>query len=135
MWLWKGNVATRTRDPGRGCAVVGGFVGGINGAGGHVSVAMVEGTVIKLAVPAVFEDVRGAELIAEAKDTVRAGFSGVKVVLGTFERGKLFDRKVFRELFDGEVGKIVRHSMCFSSADRLPFNIPIPTADCSFLIG
>jgi len=24
--LWKGDVATRTRDPGRGCAVGGGFV-------------------------------------------------------------------------------------------------------------
>jgi len=133
--LWKGDVATRTRDPGRGRAVIGGFVRGINGAGGHVSVAMVKGAVVKLAVPAVFKDVCGAELIAEAKDTVGTGLSGVKVVLGAFKGGELFNRKVFRELFDGEAGKIVRHSIHFLSADCLPFNSLIPVADCSFLMG
>ena len=134
MRLWKGDVATRTRDPGRGCAVVGGFIGGINGAGGHVSVAMVEGTVIELAVPAMFEDVFGAELIAETEDAVRTGFRGVKVVLGTFEGSELFDRKVLRELFDREAGKIVRHSMCFSSADRFPFISFTLVADCSSFV-
>ena len=92
---------------------------------------MVEGAVVKLAVPAVFKDMRGAELIAEVKDAVRTGFRGVKVVLGAFERGELFNRKVFRELFDREAREIVRHSMCFSSADRSPFILPISLADCS----
>jgi len=92
---------------------------------------VVKGAVVELAVPAVFEDVLGAKLIPEAEDAVRTRFRGVKVVLGTFEGSELFDRKVFRELFDGEVGKIVRHSMCFSSADRSPFILPISLADCS----
>ncbi len=95
---------------------------------------MVEGTVVELAVPAMFEDVFGAELIAETEDAVRTGFGGIKVVLGTFEGSKLFDRKVFRELFDREAGKIVRHSMCFSSADRFPFILLVPDADCSPLV-
>jgi len=95
---------------------------------------MVKGTVVELAVPAMFEDVCGAKFVTETEDTVRAGFSGVKVVLGTFKRGELFDRKVLRELFDGETGKIVRHSMCFSSDGRFPFNIPVFAADCSFLV-
>ena len=93
-----------------------------------------EGTIVELAVPAVFKDVLGAKLISEAEDTVRMGLRGVKVVLGAFEGSELFDRKVFRELFDGKVGKIVRHSMHFSSADRSPFNSFILTADCSFLV-
>ncbi len=45
------------------------------------------------------------------EDTKRAGFSRVEVVLGAFERSELFDRKVFREVFDREVGKIIGHSM------------------------
>ena len=74
------------------------------------------------------------EFVAEVEDAVGAGFGGVKVVLGAFERGELFNRKVFRELFDREAREIVRHSMCFSSADRPPFNSLIPVADCSFLV-
>ncbi len=90
---------------------------------------MVEGTVVKLAIPVVFEDVRGAELIAEAKDAIRTGFGGVKVVLGAFEGSELFNRKVFRELFDGEAGKIVRHSIRFSSADCFLFMPFVLVAD------
>ena len=70
----------------------------------------------------------------EAEDTKGVGFSRVKVVLGAFERGELFNRKVFRELFDGEVGKIVRHLMCFSSAGCLPFMLLTLVADCSLLV-
>ncbi len=93
-----------------------------------------EGTVVKLAVPAVFKDVCGAELILETEDAIRTGFRGVKIVLGTFEGSELLDRKVFRELFDGEAGKIVRHSMCFSSADCLPFMLSSLIADCSSFV-
>ena len=131
MQLRKGDEASMTRDPGRGGAVGGGLVGGINGGVGHASVAMVKGAVVELAVPAMFEDVFGAELIAETEDAVRTGFRGVKVVLGTFEGSELFDRKVFRELFDREAGKIVRHSMCFSSEDCPPFILFVLVADCS----
>ncbi len=72
---------------------------------------MVEWTVAELAVPAVVEDVLGAELIAEAEDAVRVRFGWVKIILRFLECGEFFDRKVFRETFDGEVGKIVGHSM------------------------
>ena len=72
---------------------------------------MVEGAVVKLAIPAVFKDVLGIELVLEPEDTVRVGFRGVKVVLGTFEGSELFDRKVLREAFDREAGKIVGHLM------------------------
>ena len=95
---------------------------------------MVEGTVVELAIPAMFEDMRGTELVSEMEDTVRAGFRGIKVVLGTFERGELFDREVFRELFDREAGKIVRHSICFLDADCSPFISFIFAADCSSLM-
>src|SRR6266404_3814415 len=131
MRVRKGDVATRTRDPGRGCAVIGGFVGGIDGTSGHVSVAVVKGAVVELAVPMVFEDVLGAELISEPENAVRTRFRGIKVVLGAFEGSKLFDREVFGELFDREAGKIVRHSMCFLSADRPPFIFLVLIADCS----
>src|SRR6266404_8648736 len=131
MRLWKGDEATRTRDPGRGGAVVGGFVGGIDGGIGHASVAMVEGAVVELAVPAVFIDVLGAKLVSEAEDAVRTRFRGVKVVLGMFEGSELFGRKVFREAFDWKAGRIVGHSMCFWSADCVPFNSFLPVADCS----
>ncbi len=90
---------------------------------------MVEGAVVELAVPAVFEDVLGVELISEMEDAVRTGFGGIKVILGTFEGSELFNRKVFRELFDREAGKIGRHSMCFSSPDRVPFIPLVFTAD------
>ena len=90
---------------------------------------MVEGAVVELAVPAVFEDVLGVELILELEDAIRTGFRGIKVVLGTFEGSELFNRKVFRELFDREAGKIGRHSMCFSSPDRVPFIPLVFTAD------
>src|SRR6266478_5121373 len=113
MWLQKGDEATRTRDPGRGAAVVGGFVGGIDGGIRHASVVMVKGAVVKFTIPAVFEDVFGVKLISEAEDAVSVRLRGVKVVLGTFEGSELVDRKVFRELFDREAGKIVRHSMYF----------------------
>ncbi len=82
---------------------------------------MVEGTIVELAVPAVFKDVHGAKLISEVEDAIRTGFRGVKIVLGMFEGSELFNRKVLRELFDREAGKIVRHSMCFSSVDCSPF--------------
>ncbi len=134
MRLQKGDKATRTRDPGRGGTVVGGFVGGIDGGVGHTSVAMVKGAVVELAVPVVFVDVLGAELIPEAEDAVRTRFRGVKVVLGTFEGSELFDRKVFREAFDGEVGKIARHSMQLWSVGRVPFIPSILVADCSFSV-
>jgi len=129
MQLWKGDVATRTRDSGRGCAVVRGFVAGIVGTGGHVSIAVVKGAVVELAVPAVFEDVFGTELISETEDAIRARFRGVEIVLRTFEGSELFNRKVLRELFNREAGKIVRHSIHFSSADCLPFMLFIPVAD------
>src|SRR6266478_5517053 len=134
MWLQKGDEATRTRDPGRGGAVVGGFVGGIDGGVGHVSVVMVKGAVVELAVPVVLEDVLGVELILETEDTVRTGFRGVEVVLGTFEGSELFDRKVFREAFDREAGKIVRHLMCFLSVDCSLFILLALVADCSSVI-
>jgi len=109
--LQKGDEATRTRDPGRGSAVVGGLVGGIDGGVGHTSVAMVEGAVVELAVPAVFVDVLG---------------------VGTFEGSELFGRKVFREAFDWKAGKIVGHLMCFWRIDCVPFNPFTSIADCSF---
>ncbi len=92
---------------------------------------MVKGAVVELAVPMVFKDMLGAELILEMEDAVRMGLGGIKVVLGTFEGSELFDRKVFRELFDREAGKIVRHSMCFSSEDCPPFILFVLVADCS----
>ncbi len=52
-----------------------------------------------------------AELVAEAEDTVRAGFGGVEVVFGTFEGSEVFDGEVFWEAFDREAGKIVGHSI------------------------
>ena len=92
---------------------------------------MVEGAVVELAVPAVFEDMFRAELVPEMEDAVRMGFRGVEIVLGTFEGSELLERKVFRELFDGEAGKIIRHSIRFSSADCSPF-IPFALiADCT----
>jgi len=90
---------------------------------------VVKGTVVELAVPAVFKDVFRAELVPETEDAVRTGFRGVEIVLGTFEGSELFNRKVFRELFDREAGKIGRHSMCFSSPDRVPFIPLVFTAD------
>ena len=93
-----------------------------------------KGTVVKFAIPAVFKDVFGVELVSETKDAVRTRFRGVEIVLGTFEGSELFDRKVFRELFDREAGKIVRHSMRLSSGDRSPFIVPIFAADCSSLV-
>ncbi len=96
---------------------------------------MVEGAVVEFAVPAMFEDVLGAKLISEMEDAVRMGFRGVKVILGAFEGSELFDRKVFRELFDREAGKIIRHLICFSSADCFPFIPSALVADCSGFIG
>ncbi len=95
---------------------------------------MVEGAVVKLAIPAVFGDMHRTELVSEPEDAVRTRFRGIKVVLGTFERGELFDREVFRELFDREAGKIVRHSIRFLDADCSPFISFIFAADCSSLM-
>ncbi len=95
---------------------------------------MVKGAIVEFTVPVVLEDVFGVELIPEMEDTVSMGFGGIEVVLGTFEGSELFDRKVFRELFNREAGRIVRHLMCFRSVDRAPFNLFIPVADCSFSI-
>src|SRR6266446_4570765 len=134
MWLWKGDEATRTRDPGRGGTVGGGFSGGIDQGIGHVSVPMVKGAVVELAVPVVFKDVLGVELVPEPEDTVRAGFRGIKVVFGTFEGSELLNRKVFRETFDREAGKIVGHSMCFWSVNCAPFNSFVSAADCSLFM-
>jgi len=53
----------------------------------------------------------GPELVSEAEDAVRVGFGGVEVVVRAFERSEIFNGEVFRELFDREVGKIVRHSI------------------------
>ena len=75
--------------------------------------AMMKGAIVKFAIPAVFEDMLQAKLVLESKDAVRMRFRGIKVVLGTFEGSELFDRKVLREAFDREVGKIVGHSMGF----------------------
>jgi len=132
--LWKGDVATRTRDPGRGCAIGGGFIGGIDGAGGHASVAMVKGAIVELAVPTVFSNVRGTELVPESENAVRTQFRGIKVVLGAFEGSELVDREVLWKAFDREAGKIIRHSMRFLSADRSPFNSFVLVADCSSLV-
>ncbi len=92
---------------------------------------MVEGAVVKLAVPVVFKDVLGAELVPESEDAIRMGFRGVKIILGTFEGSELLDRKVFRETFDREVGKIVGHLMQLWSMDCVPFNPFVLVADCS----
>ncbi len=53
----------------------------------------------------------GPEFVSEAEDAVRAGFGGVKVVLGAFEGSEFFDREVFGKAFDRKVGKIVGHSI------------------------
>jgi len=53
----------------------------------------------------------GTELVSEAKDAMRAGFGGVKVIVGSFEWGEVFNGEVFWELFDREAGKIVGHSI------------------------
>ena len=78
---------------------------------------MVEGAVVELAMPAMFEDMLGAELIPEMEDAVRTGFRGVKVVLGMFKGGELLDRKVLREVFDREAGKIVGHFVTAATLD------------------
>ncbi len=70
-----------------------------------------EWAIAELAVPVVVEDVLRAKLVAEAEDAKGVGFGGVKVVFGAFEGSELFDRKVLREAFDSEVGKIVGHLM------------------------
>ncbi len=93
-----------------------------------------KGAVVKFTVPAMFEDVFRAELVSEVEDTVRVRLGGVEVVFGTFEGSELFDRKVFRELFDGEAGKIVRHSMGFWSVGCVSFNPFVLVADCSPLV-
>ena len=53
----------------------------------------------------------GPELVSEVKDTVRARFGGVEVVLGAFEGGEVFDGEVFRKAFDRKAGEIVGHSI------------------------
>ena len=90
-----------------------------------------KGAVVEFTVPTMLEYVLGVEFVPEAEDTVRMGFGGVKIVLGTFEGSELFNRKVFREVFDREAGKIIGHSMCSWSVDCVPFNSFILVADCS----
>jgi len=51
------------------------------------------------------------ELILEVEDAVGLGLGGVEVEVGPFERGELFKREIFWEVFDREVGKIVGHLM------------------------
>ena len=53
----------------------------------------------------------GSKFVLEVEDAVGVGFRGVEVIVGTFERGEVFNREVFWELFDREAGKIVGHSM------------------------
>jgi len=53
----------------------------------------------------------GPEFVPEAEDAVGAGFGGVEVVLGAFERSELLDGEVFWKAFDGEARKIVGHSI------------------------
>ena len=72
---------------------------------------MVEGTVVELAIPTVVSDMFGIKLITEVEDTKGARFSGVKVVLGVFERSEFFNREVLREAFNREAGEIVGHSI------------------------
>jgi len=132
MRLQKGDEATRTRDPGRGDAVGGGFGGGIDRGIGHVSVPMVKGAIVELAVPVMLKDVLGVEFVSKPEDTVRTGFRGIKVILGVFEGSELFDRKVLREAFDREAGKIVGHSIQLWSVGRAPFISFVFVADCSF---
>ncbi len=50
---------------------------------------MVKGAVVEFAIPVVFKDVLGVKLVPELEDTVRAGFRGIKVVLGAFEGSEL----------------------------------------------
>ncbi len=72
---------------------------------------MVEGAVVKLAVPVVLIDVFGVKLVPEAEDAIRMGFGGIKVVLRALEGSELFDGKIFGEAFDREVGDIVGNSI------------------------
>jgi len=95
---------------------------------------VVKWAIAELAIPVVFKDVLGVELVPEPEDTVRAGFRGIKVVFGTFEGSELLNRKVFRETFDREAGKIVGHSMCFWSVGPALFNSFVSAADCSFFV-
>ncbi len=53
----------------------------------------------------------GPEFIAEVEDAVGAGLGGVEIVLGAFERGKVFDGEVFWKAVDRKAGKIVGHSI------------------------
>jgi len=68
---------------------------------------VVKGAIVEFTVPVVLEDVFGVELIPEMEDTVSMGFGGIEVVLGTFEGIELIDRKVLRELFNREAGRIL----------------------------
>jgi len=70
-----------------------------------------------------------AELVAEAEDTVQAGFGGVEVVFGVFEWSKFFNREVFWKAFDREVGKIIGHLMGFWRLNRRVFMCPRSVAD------
>ncbi len=53
----------------------------------------------------------GAELVAEAEDTMGAGFGGIEVVFGTFEGSEIFGGEVFWKAFDRRAGEIVGHSI------------------------
>ena len=72
---------------------------------------VVEGTVVKLTVPVVLQDVVRTKFVAEVKDAVGARFGGVEVIVGTFEGSKVFNGEVLWKAFDREAGKIIGHLM------------------------
>ncbi len=47
----------------------------------------------------------------EAEDAMGARFGGVEVVFGALEGREVFNREVFRKVFDRKAGKIVGHSI------------------------
>ncbi len=68
-----------------------------------------KGAVGQFTVPMMYRHVVSAELVPEAEDAMRAGFGGVKIVLGSLEWCEVFDGEVFWKLFNREAGKIVGH--------------------------
>ncbi len=70
-----------------------------------------KGAVVEFTVPLMVQDMLQAELIPKVEDTVGVGFGGIEVVLGAFKWSEVFNREVFWEAFDREVGKIIGHSM------------------------
>ena len=117
-WLQWGELFKRHIDESRGsrpsiCRQGWGFGRGIARVIRHSLVGVVKGAVVEFTVPAMVKDVFGVKLIAETEDAVSVRFRGVKVVLGVFEWGEVFDGEVLWEAFNREVGKIVGHLMGF----------------------